>query len=255
MEESLGQLLREAREEKELSLEEISKELHIRVQYLKALEENSPESIPSSVQARGFLRSYSNFLGFTAKDLTDIPLPVSDQVPTSDKIKQLNIQRSASINPESSTLLFGEIGKSLKTRRDVLGLSKEDIEDHTHIPTHYVTFMESGEFDQFPSPAQARGMLTNYVSFLDVPPDEIMLKYAEALQLELSARQAVPERDQNAQKGSGISRRFSFPRTSSFPRRGCPWTIPSWPRPGGWGSRSSAKSSWPTASLPFPSWP
>ena len=114
--------------------------------------------------------------------------------------------------------LFNEISEKLKTRREVLGLSKEDIEAHTHIPTHYVTFMEDGEFDLFPSPAQARGMLTNYLEFLDIPPDEIMLKYAEALQLELLARQAVQNADQRSSRQGRRSLRLPLPRMPRWVR-------------------------------------
>ncbi len=71
----------------------------------------------------------------------------------------------------------------------ILGLSRDDIEAHTHIPIHYVDFIENGEFDSFPSPAQARGMLTNYLNFLEFKPEEIMNRYAEALLIRLSERQ------------------------------------------------------------------
>jgi cytoskeletal protein RodZ len=218
MDDSVGLKLKQAREAKELSLEQISKELHIRVQYLRALEEDSIEFIPTSVQARGFLRSYSSYLGLSRLDLPEGLLPTEKSVPLSDQIKRLNIQREASQQPDSSARLFSEISEKLKTRREVLGLSKEDVEAHTHIPTHYVTFMEDAEFDQFPSPAQARGMLTNYLSFLDIPPDEIMLKYAEALQFDLRARQAVQSADQETRSQSRRSLRFALPRMPRWVR-------------------------------------
>ena len=87
-------------------------------------------------------------------------------------------------------LIFREIGATLQERRNLLGLSKDDIEAHTHIPSHYVDYIEAGDFHRFPSPAQARGMLNNYVSFLDVPADTIMGQYAEALQLRRTERQS-----------------------------------------------------------------
>jgi len=217
MEETVGHKLRETREAKELTLDQISKELHIRVQYLKALEENEPDSIPSSVQARGFLRSYSSYLGLSPKDLPD-PLPIIGQIPTSEKIRELNIQRRDSQSRASSTLLFEEIGTLLKARRDVLGLSREDIEAHTHIPTHYVSFIENGEFDRFPSPAQARGMLSNYLSFLDLPSNEILLKYADALQQELSARQAIREADEGTEKKRQPGIKISLPKMPKWLR-------------------------------------
>jgi len=211
MEDTLGNKLRIAREEKELSLEQISKELHIRVQYLKAIEEDSLDKIPTPVQARGFLRLYSSYLGLSSKELPEAIIASIDQTPAIDIIKQINVERIESRNPKSAKILFKDIGEILKKRRDILGLSQEDIEAHTHIPAHYVTFMEDGEFDLFPSPAQARGMLTNYVSFLDLSQDEIYLKYAEALQLELIARQALQRADPNAPSSSKTGKRANLP--------------------------------------------
>ena len=216
MEDTTGSKLRHAREEKELSLEHISKELHIRVHYLKAIEEDALEKIPSKAQAHGFLRSYSKFLGLSGMDFPEVNVSSIDQIPTIDKIKQLNVERTTKEDPQSASVLFTHIGKKLESRREILGLSKEDIEAHTHIPTHYVSYMEDGQFNQFPSPAQARGMLTNYVSFLDIPQDEIMLKYAEALQSELLIRQAIQETDPKITKSS--SRKEIFPKLPKWVR-------------------------------------
>ncbi|MEJ2485017.1 MAG: DUF4115 domain-containing protein [Anaerolineales bacterium] len=216
MEDTTGSKLRHARKEKELSLEHISKELHIRVHYLKAIEEDALEKIPSKVQANGFLRSYSKYLGLSPKDFPEVNISSIDQIPTIDKIKQLNIERTTKEDPQSASVLFTTIGKKLEARREMLGLSKDDVEAHTHIPSHYVSYIEDGQFYQFPSPAQARGMLTNYVSFLDIPQDEIMLQYAEALQSELSTRQAVQETDQTKPKSS--SKKAVFPKLPQWIR-------------------------------------
>ena len=63
MKKSNGELLREAREEQELTLDELAVELHIKPRYLKALEADDLSAIPSRPQARGFLRSYAARLG------------------------------------------------------------------------------------------------------------------------------------------------------------------------------------------------
>ena len=64
---SIGAQLREAREARSLTLEEVSKTTHMRLHYLQALEADDFESMPSSTQARGFLRTYANYLGLDAK--------------------------------------------------------------------------------------------------------------------------------------------------------------------------------------------
>ena len=82
---------------------------------------------------------------------------------------------------------------ALEDRRELLGLSTEDVAQHTHIPEHYISYLEKGEMERFPSPAQARGMLGNYAGFLDLEPDRFLLRYAEGLQAEFVARQPVEE--------------------------------------------------------------
>jgi hypothetical protein len=60
--ESIGQRLRLGRERLGLSLEEAERTTRIRAQHLAALERNDFDSLPSPVQARGFLKNYSDFL-------------------------------------------------------------------------------------------------------------------------------------------------------------------------------------------------
>lgn len=59
----LGQMLREARESKGISLIEAEKATRIRRKYLLALEEANYEALPPAVYVRGFLRNYASYLG------------------------------------------------------------------------------------------------------------------------------------------------------------------------------------------------
>ena len=59
----LGERLRAAREQQELSLEQIAEETRIPIAHLEALEAESFEVISSDVHARGFLRNYASILG------------------------------------------------------------------------------------------------------------------------------------------------------------------------------------------------
>ncbi|AHH10514.1 Putative membrane associated protein [Borrelia coriaceae ATCC 43381] len=58
-----GDFLKKARIDKGLTLEMISDDIRIAVQYLKALEDCNIESFPNEVLALGFLRTYSEYLG------------------------------------------------------------------------------------------------------------------------------------------------------------------------------------------------
>src|SRR5512139_1383725 len=60
---TIGQRLKAAREEQRLTLEKVFESTRIRVQYLKALEDDDLSVMPSPVQARGYFRDYADLLG------------------------------------------------------------------------------------------------------------------------------------------------------------------------------------------------
>jgi cytoskeleton protein RodZ len=66
---TVGQQLREAREKLGISLEDAAHETHIRLNYLQELENDHPELLRSTPQARGFLRLYADFLKLSYPDL------------------------------------------------------------------------------------------------------------------------------------------------------------------------------------------
>ena len=59
----IGLTLRDARERLGLTLEEVERGTHIRAHYLDAMERGDFNFLPSTVQARGFLRNYAEYLG------------------------------------------------------------------------------------------------------------------------------------------------------------------------------------------------
>ncbi len=69
MSETLGQILRAARESKGLTLDEVEKITRIRTRYLAALEAEAYDDIPSPVQVRGFLRNYAQHVGLNAEQM------------------------------------------------------------------------------------------------------------------------------------------------------------------------------------------
>jgi cytoskeleton protein RodZ len=71
-----------------------------------------------------------------------------------------------------------EIGRTLKDRRERLGLTLEEVERSTRIRTNRLQALEAGEFDSLPSEVQVRGFLRNYADYLGLMPDEILNKYA-----------------------------------------------------------------------------
>ena len=59
----IGASLREARLRRGLSAGDVERELRIRERYLRALEEEQWELLPGEAYAKGFLRTYAEFLG------------------------------------------------------------------------------------------------------------------------------------------------------------------------------------------------
>jgi cytoskeletal protein RodZ len=68
MVDGLGIWLRRARENRQLSLEDIERALKIRSRYLQALEVGDYTALPGIVQARGFLRNYARYLGLPVEE-------------------------------------------------------------------------------------------------------------------------------------------------------------------------------------------
>lgn len=66
VESGIGRAFRRAREERGKSLEEASRETRVRIDYLRAIEHEWFSALGSDVYVRGFLRSYSRYLGLNA---------------------------------------------------------------------------------------------------------------------------------------------------------------------------------------------
>lgn len=61
--ETVGRSLKRAREEKNLSLDEVSRATKIKKEFLIAIEEDRFDALPGQVFTRGFIRAYGDFLG------------------------------------------------------------------------------------------------------------------------------------------------------------------------------------------------
>ena len=66
----IGPILEKKRREKGLSLKEVEQATKIRTRYLEGLEREDPTSLPDPVYARGFLKTYANFLGLNGEQLS-----------------------------------------------------------------------------------------------------------------------------------------------------------------------------------------
>lgn len=62
-ENSIGDVLRLAREQQSLTLQDAADALNIKREYLEDLEKNEYNAIPGAVFVKGFIRNYGNYLG------------------------------------------------------------------------------------------------------------------------------------------------------------------------------------------------
>ncbi|WP_308639307.1 RodZ domain-containing protein [Paenibacillus silvisoli] len=81
----LGALLRKAREQRRLSLDDIQELTKIRKRYLEAIEEGTYNVLPGSFYVRAFVKNYAEAVGLDAEEVlrlynNEIPASVSEQV-------------------------------------------------------------------------------------------------------------------------------------------------------------------------------
>ncbi len=206
MTDSIGDIIKQAREKKGLSLDQVSQVTHIRTHYLEALEADKRSALPSNVQGRGFLRLYAGFLEIPVQPLLDTwdgkPAVNDQQISSTQPAADLAIPEDTFANPEpaeisssspqapetedeldaNSASIFAEIGETLRKQREALGLSLAEVERYTRLRQHYLSALEEGKFENMPSPVQGRGMLSNYATFLNLNEEKLLLRFAEGLQ-------------------------------------------------------------------------
>ena len=88
----IGAILEKKRLEKGLSLKEVEQATKIRTRYLEGLEREDPTSLPDPVYARGFLKTYANFLGLDGEQLSrefrDHRAPRRERQPSYERLQK-----------------------------------------------------------------------------------------------------------------------------------------------------------------------
>ncbi|MCE9499787.1 MAG: DUF4115 domain-containing protein [Leptospira sp.] len=100
----VGQILRDAREEKRLAVKEVSKDTNISVKFILALENEDYAQFPGETFALGFLKNYSDYLKTDTAQL--INLYKGEQIEESQvPLEELTRPTSASIQFDRSKVL------------------------------------------------------------------------------------------------------------------------------------------------------
>jgi cytoskeleton protein RodZ len=111
---TFGQALRDAREDLGVSLTEAERETRINRRYLEALESEDDSAMPAAVYTRGFIRTYSQYLGLNPDAMLDLYGP---QQATEDNVEirpipaEVNALPAISFRP--AVVLVGLIVASL----------------------------------------------------------------------------------------------------------------------------------------------
>ena len=108
---NLGELLRDEREKKGLSLKEIENAISIRTLYISAIEEGNYNIIPGEVYLKGFIRNYANYLGLNGQEMVDLyrrsQNPVAENLPVaSDSVENPAIHAKQITNNNSAKWLI-----------------------------------------------------------------------------------------------------------------------------------------------------
>ncbi len=206
----IGEQLREARERKNLTREQVFEQIYIRPRYLRAMEAGNFAALPSRAQARGFLRAYAEFLGLDAEPLVEALSgtfsPENAAAPRREAATGPLPEAPANedVSPPKERAIFAAIGQTLKERRVLLSLPLEEVERRTHIRRQHLEALEAGAIEQLPSPVQARGLLKLYAEFLSLDADALLLRFADGLQAALSRKN--PAAFQGAHKEEKVAR-------------------------------------------------
>lgn len=112
----IGQLLREAREEKQLSLADVERETKIRIRYLEALETENFSVLPGTIYMFGFVRSYASFLGLDAEEV------VSRLKKEYQSEQEVQVETKPVRNPVTYSPRTRNIGRMLKLLAVALGI-------------------------------------------------------------------------------------------------------------------------------------
>jgi len=188
---TVGEILKTAREEQGLSLEEISLLTKVNLKYLSAIEADNWDVLPSIVQQKGFVRTYARVLEIA-------PGPLLGQLRPIIQEDDLKVEPAPPDVPDSPPAAeqhpLEEIGSILKTQREHLGFTIPNVEDQIFIPERYLIAIENGSLEELPSTVQGKGMVKNYAQFLGLDPEPLLLGYADVLQKRLAkSREGIPD--------------------------------------------------------------
>ena len=90
------------------------------------------------------------------------------------QIGQVPQQQTEEVGDPEIDLTAGEI---LRQERLRIGLTENEVADHLHITKHYVSAIESDNYQKLPNAVFAKGYIKNYAIFLKLGIEDILERY------------------------------------------------------------------------------
>ncbi|KEO84195.1 helix-turn-helix domain-containing protein [Tumebacillus flagellatus] len=100
----LGTEIKQAREQKGLTLEQVQADTKIRTRYLEAIEQGDLSALPGLVYARGFIKSYAEYLGMNGHELLerhDLIQPAAETAPVESLRRSIKKPSSVDVSKSS----------------------------------------------------------------------------------------------------------------------------------------------------------
>jgi cytoskeleton protein RodZ len=73
-----------------------------------------------------------------------------------------------------------ELGTILREAREARGLTLAQVQDKIRINTRFLDALETGQYEQLPTPVHTRGYLRNYARFLELDPNPLLDRLSAA---------------------------------------------------------------------------
>ena len=102
----LGELLREARVEKNISLTDVEKATKIRAAYIEAIEQENFQQLPGRIYVIGFIKSYAKFLSLNDSEIVELYKSQYPEKTEAANKENNNVEEISIPNEPSKTLYY-----------------------------------------------------------------------------------------------------------------------------------------------------
>ncbi|MRR52342.1 MAG: hypothetical protein EG825_15775, partial [Rhodocyclaceae bacterium] len=141
MPQTIGEKLKQAREARGLSLEQAAQVTRVRIHYLRALETDQRDQLPSIVQGRGYLRLYADYLGLPAQPLLDQwegrtpPEPTAPPTPAGEEPSQAGLIETTVDGEQAASIEQVETGKEAAGQ---ITITEAELDEGAYEPTEII---------------------------------------------------------------------------------------------------------------------